>query len=208
MAVFRTFLKCFLYGMLFNLSGCAHFFMGKTPQENLLDLENGTVAAVISGCELRYKEVNLILSDEIKSTECMVMWGSQEGNIATLKGYISITFVKPGVYEFAGFYGIVYNYPRTSNISYIEKDTPSLFKSFSVKGGEVIYIGDFLIDITSSKQLVRSTQFRYFDYRKTGGFGKKLAKYNVLLDKLENKLVDFRPEVKAAQKLFPVLDSE
>lgn len=58
MAVVRIFLKCFLYLMLFNLAGCANFFMMKTLEENLLDLENGAVAAVISGCGLLYAKLN------------------------------------------------------------------------------------------------------------------------------------------------------
>lgn len=209
MTLARTFLKYSLYLlMLFSLSGCAHLFMTKTPEENLLDLENGTVAAVISGCGIRSKQVNLFRADAIKYTSCTLMWRSQEGNSATLDGYPSIDFVKPGIYEFAGFYGTVYDYATTTRVSYIEKDTSSLFKSFSVKGGGVIYIGDFIIDNTGSKRLVHSIQFRYSDYRKSGSFGKKLAKYDVLLDKLENRLIDFKPEVKAARDLFPVLETQ
>lgn len=209
MTVARTFLKCSLYLMLFTLSGCAHLFMMKTPEENLLDLENGTVAAVISGCELHYTKVNLFQADTTGSTSCTVGWESPEGNTAIFRGYTSIAFIKPGIYEFGGFQSIIYSHPTTQRVSYFEeKDTPSLFKSFSVKGGEVIYIGDLLIDTTASKQLVRSIQFKYFDYRKSGSFGKELAKYDVLLDKLENRLVDFKPEVKAARDLFPVLEMQ
>ena len=185
-----------------SLCSCVHL---KSPQENLADLENKTVAAVISGCTLKYKTNNTFLPDTDTSHSCSVNWSSGPNNTISLEGYTSITFLAPGTYKFSGVYADLYD---RRYISYHrDEGEPSIFTDFSVQGGEVIYIGDFLIDLRKTKSFLHAT--KPVEYYSNEYLMKVLSRnYPTIANKIERRLVRTRPEFKYARSLLPILEEE
>jgi len=96
-------IKLFLVATLsFILSGCIHI---KTPEENLKDLENGTVAAVVSGCSFIFIQERFLLPDKEDENTCGVRWKTESGETVYFHGYHSVKFITPGTYEFSEFTG-------------------------------------------------------------------------------------------------------
>lgn len=164
-----------------------------TPKENLENLEKGNVAAVISGCMIKFRERNLILKNSDATTLCEVGWGYKENN--RFSGYTDINFVRPGTYKFESFNGL--------NLYYRRGESPSMFSNFSVKGGEVIYIGHLVADIRESNRILQA--FKYFDmHQKAIDLLNK--KYPSLVDKLEVRPVAITKEARFVRDMIPMLD--
>lgn len=168
-----------------------------TPKQNLENLQNGTVAAVISGCTLKYRTNNYILKDTDEVTSCSVGWGSNRE--VRFDGYTDINFVRPGTYEFKSFMGSF----NSSHYSYTRTDSPSMFSNFSVQGGEVIYIGHLGVDARDSRRILRA--FNYFD-RHEMAVNLLNKKYPSLVDKLEKRQVEMKEEAKLVRDLVPFLE--
>ena len=183
--------------LLLALSSCAH---KKTPEENLSDLNNKTVAVVISGCKLNHE--NYWFSKSREATHgCSIFWKKvgQKSDELRFSGYTSINFIEPGTYEFYGFCG-----PGVSGVhyEYNKKDKhPSIFTNFSVKGGEIVYIGNFFIDVTKSKLILQAITPVYY---KTDTI--PLGKYGVLADKIQKRHVKLKDSAKFVKKYVPVIE--
>ena len=202
----KFFLRLITCGcFVLTLSSCIH---SKSLEENLSDLRTGQAAIVISGCTGEYRENNLIFSNKDHSPPCTTNWKSALGEGISLSGYSSLNFIPPGTYEFNGFYFSTYDdryftYTVTDN-------APSIFTKFSVKGGEVVYIGNFNIDARGSKQILRA--IRPTSYVDTSvSVMKRLhplyfnSETN-LEKKFTRRLVTLKPEAKMVRDLFPVLE--
>ena len=181
------------------LSSCAHI---KTPEENIKDLNNGTVALVISGCDFKYKTNNIILSDTEEDSYCTTYWKSDNGNSISLRGYSNINFILPGTYELSGFNGYIDS--RTSIVYNKKDEAPSLFTSFTVEGGEVIYIGDFEMNTVETKLVLQSIKPVYYKMTTNTEYLGKY--YPSLTGRLENRYVEMKPEFEFIRDYMPIIE--
>ncbi len=182
-----------------TLSSCMH---SKTPEENIKDLNNETVALVISGCAFKYKTNNILFSDTEKDSFCTTYWKSDSGNSISLRGYSNINFILPGTYELNGFNGFIDS--RTSIVYNKKDDAPSLFTSFTVKGGEVVYIGDFEMNTVETKLVLQSIKPFYY---KMSTVTKYLGKYYPsLTGRIESRHVRIKPEFEFMRDYMPVIE--
>ncbi|MEK6734413.1 MAG: hypothetical protein AABY27_04820 [Pseudomonadota bacterium] len=204
-----SFLLC---AKLFLLIGCVHV---PTPAENISSLERGEVAAIISGCELMYIEHNMILKNEERTASCTTEWrkyknennkefNSKWGSVG-LDGYTSIQFVEPGDYNFYGIYADLG--ARVSVSYYNSSGKPSNFLTdITVKGGEVIYIGDFVFDTRETNLIMHSLDMKYYvlDYYKNDFLPRK--GYASIAKKIQKRHVVISDGLKFVREYMPVLE--
>ena len=158
MKTLRIFSKVMFFVYLIStLSSCVHM---KSPEENLSELRSGQAALVASGCSAEFTEQNIIFANKDESTSCTTYWRSSSGERISLSSYNSLAFVTPGTYEFDGFLFFI----DSSRYYYYDKkkDSPSMFTNFTVKGGEIAYIGDFKIDLRKTKKILYAIRPVYY----------------------------------------------
>ncbi len=186
-----------------SLSGCFHF---RSPKENLAEFYAGNLAVVISSCEMKGEFKAFFFMDATsRNTRCDVKWRQVGGNGESVTFSYrkpTLKFIEPGTYRFSYIGGstqeIRYSYTR-------EENSPSMLTDFTVKGGEVIYIGSMLFDTFNSKIVLQSIKpFHYkLDYIKKTAFGEE---YSILKPKLQNRLVRLKDSAKLIRDNLPVIE--
>lgn len=181
------------------LSSCVHI---KTPEENIRDLDNRATALVISGCEFKYKTNNILLQDTEKVSFCTTYWESKNGNEVSFRGYSNINFITPGTYEFTGISGYISS--QESQFYNKPKESPSILTSFTVEGGDVIYIGDIEFNTINSKYVLQSIEPVYY---KMDYISKYLAKrYPTLTSRLQKRHIKMKPEMEFVRDYIPSIE--
>ena len=195
----------------FTLTSC--FGPIRTPEYNIKDLEERKVGAVISGCKSKYNTHPMFfMPEKIEEKYCSTSWyniGDYKQDPKTyandsidFKGYYNINFVKPGTYRLIGFSGDMDDSYYFSWRGKKGKD-PLFFTDFNVTAGEVIYIGNFLIDRTKTKLILHSIEPVYY---KTEPW--QFKSYDVLKNKVKNRYVKRTNLASFAKKNIPILETE
>jgi hypothetical protein len=180
-----------------NLIGCLHI---KTPAENLQDLRDGKVGAVITGCSY-YTENN-------SQIDCSTEWRSGDTYVF-FTGYDVIKFIKPGTYKFNGYTMLEIGYPYNIHRSYKpKKSNPNIISDFTINPGEVIYIGKLEVDTRKTRILIHAMSIWHFKKEnQLKNFKKYFPQYfndNFQLDYKE-RFIGLTPTAIAA-KAIPVLE--
>ena len=188
----------FIIATCSNLIGCAHI---KTPAENLQDLKDGKVGAVISGCSY-YTAKN-------RQIDCKTKWESGD-TFVSFNGYDVIKFLKPGTYSFNGYTAFEIDYPNQIWYGYTPKKGDSkIITDFTIDPGQVIYIGELEVDSRKTKVLIHAMSIKAIKKKEKQleYFKKIFPQYfndNFQLDYKE-RFIGLTPTAKAA-KAIPVLE--
>lgn len=160
------------------LSGCAS---NKVSQKGLDSVERGEKAVVIMPCNTAIKAHDWHgLSKSINNFRCTTTWqrGATDQKLIQ-QLHQDVYVVDPGIYNLRSFYAIGAGYEYSvHDLSYIAQ--------FYVRGGEVVYLGDMLFDLTKSVLIAKmiSIEDQYPRIRVM------MAKENpVLLNKLDKRLM-------------------
>ncbi|MFQ3307634.1 MAG: hypothetical protein ACI8ZF_000894 [Candidatus Midichloriaceae bacterium] len=202
--------------LLLILPSCATY--KKTPEQNMLDFKEGRVGAVISGCRAQHFDYPLFSRKlELLQIPCHASWRNFEYNkknikkslhshwnpfeadTATFYGFMNIQFLEPGTYRFLEFSASL---DTSRYVAYSSKDKSSIFTDFTVKAGEVIYIGDLFVDLAKSTKLVlHSFSMRYYKLDNI----QIDKKYAELEYKIQNRYVTLTESAAFAKKYIPIL---
>jgi hypothetical protein len=198
-SILKKFTKQTLFLLLigFNLVAC------KTPQENLQDLKEKKVAAVISGCRF---------TDGDKKSSCETKWRLVNDLSQVyyaghrFVGYTSVTFIPPGTYTFYNMCA----YSSDKLFCYTRGwDKPSMLTNFTVSGGEVVYIGDFEIDISKTRLMIHAIK-PFYAKDNTVYLKKYFPTYfnDESNFDIQDRVVSLTPIVKFAKKYIPMIEGE
>ena len=182
-------MKPFLILILFFIASCA-----KTNNNgSVANLENHAMAAVISGCTYTYEGHFIVPIDTKRS--CTTTWENINGNKININGPTNLVFVEPGTYEFVGYHSDTS--PRSSYTKY--PNTLSIFNKFSIKSGEVIYIGHFNVDSRKTKFALQSM---FFSQKETLVEDYLNKFYPTLINRMKSLPITFSQEAENVRKIF------
>lgn len=203
----NMFIKILPIFLLLLLTNCVN--RQEIANQNLEDLQSKKVAAVISGCSFKNKDYSM---------SCRVKWRKVSDNnynnigIEFEDGYTTLSFIEPGTYEFLGIRAstATMNYIKTFSFDWTDKK-PKLITDFTVKGGEIISIGDIYVDAKKTNLILQSLEVKYYTketilkYLKKG-FPHYFTGQKNLLENFEDRDVKLTKKAKFFKKYVPVVE--
>jgi hypothetical protein len=203
----NIFIKVLPIFLLLLLTNCVN--RQEIANQNLEDLRSKKVVAVISGCSFENKDYSM---------SCRLKWRQLSDDNYNNIGiefedeYTTLSFIKPGTYQFLGISAstMTSTQIKTFSFDYTDKK-PKLITDFTVKGGDIIYIGYIYVDAKKTNLAMHSLGIRYYNKETVLEYLKKGYSYYFtgqenLLENFKDRYVKLTEEAKFIKKYVPVVE--